>query len=140
MESNDEYNKLINDYNDAKDELGTNRPSTGKYDNSSKVFRNNSTSSSSPAWKNLATATNTPLGRPASLTSLIEDIYHSANSGDAIKNTRISYNPFIAVARTALSALGKAESDPDAIVSKMLQIIDEQQKGSTSFLTGKLKK
>ena len=134
-ESNDEYSRLISDYNDAKDQLGTNRTSTGKYDKSGNVFRENSTANSSPAWKNLANATKIPLGQPASLTTLIEDIYRSSNPADAITNTRISYNPFLAIARTALSLLGKAEKDPDAIVAKMIQLIDE----SKGKLTGKIK-
>lgn len=126
-ESNDEYSKLISDYNDAKDQLGVKRVSTGQYDKSGSVYRANATVDSSPAWKNLAKATDVSLGQRASITKTIEDIYNKENPYDAIKNARFSPNITMEILRNFQSMATKAKNDPDAIVKMMIQTIEDSQ-------------
>ena len=135
-ESNDEYRNLIQDYNDAKDSLGTKRPSTGKYDNSATVFGKNGTKDNPSVWKNIENATGVKIGQPAALTKFIEDIYNSDKPYDVIKNARLSYNPIMVAGRNLLTIIGKGQTDPDAIVQKLLQYIDSVSKDSSGKLTG----
>lgn len=134
--SNDEYKKLVTNINAAQSEVTGNpkgKTSEGKntitdrYENSDSVYRKNGTKDSSKSWKALAQKTGIPLGQPAILTKVVEDIYHGTLNNDFIDNMNIGFSIPRTAARVILSALKKSSKDPDAVVQKMLQFIEDSK-------------
>lgn len=125
-ESNDEYSRLIENVSDAKKEAGTQRKYTGIYDNANAIIKGASNpSTASEAWRNLANQTGEPLAQPASLIHAVEQIYNGEKPDDILKTLQVGFSLKMTAVRTLKNVLLKSEGDPDAIVQKMIQYIED---------------
>lgn len=123
--TNQEYADLVEDRNDAEKSAGTQR-STGIYDNADSIIKKASNpSTADEAWRNLANKTGIPLGQPAALMTTIEKIYNGEKIDDVLKTLQIGFSLKWTAIRTLKNILVKSEGDPNAIVQKMIQFIDD---------------
>lgn len=134
-ESNDEYRKLVTNINASTKEVAGNADSvgtdgkntiSGRYENSDKVYQQNATQNSSKSWKALAQKTGIPLGQPAALTKIVEDIYNKESADDIVEQLSLSFNLRNSIPRTMKNFIVKNEGNPDAIIEKMLQLLDSK--------------
>lgn len=130
--SNDEYARLVGNVKGAEKDLGPlintiddSGKNVQRYQNADAEYRAAGTPKGlgSKNIRALIKQTGIPVGQQAGLTKFVEDIYTKDNPMDAFRDARVSYNIPIAIIRNLQSALRKGESDPDAIVAKMLEIL-----------------